>query len=79
MGVVGSEGSHRDEQTSLVVLEASLEIGNDRIAKLVAVGEELAEMRAPRQFIDAGRPGRDPTCALSKCLAAHRRVCGNLS
>jgi hypothetical protein len=49
-GVVGSERVHRNEQTSLVVLEAGLAIGDDRIAKLVAAGKELAKMRATRQF-----------------------------
>src|SRR5262249_9796198 len=36
-------------QALLVVVEAGLEIGDQRVAHVVAVGVELAEMRPPRQ------------------------------
>ena len=43
-GVASGERLHRDQQASLVILQASLEIGNERIAQIGAVREELADV-----------------------------------
>ena len=42
--VISGERLHRDQQASLVVLQASLEIRNERIAQIGTVREELADV-----------------------------------
>ena len=48
--VFGAERLHCHEQAPLVVLEASLEIGNEGVPQVAAVLEELADMRSPRHL-----------------------------
>ena len=50
---------------SLIVLQASLEIRNERVAQMSTVREELTDMRPPRQFIQ----GLQASCS----VGGHRK------